>query len=48
MGTISKINSIAENREKAKKITKKVKERRLQGDNRPFIKILEEELNKLA
>lgn len=47
MGILSEVNSIAENREKAKKITNKARERRAHGDNRPFAEILQDEINKL-
>ncbi len=44
MGIIAEINDL--NREKSKSITRKVQERRKQGDTRSFAEILNEELKK--
>lgn len=44
MGIIAEINDI--NREKSKSITRRVQEKRKQGDTRPFAEILNEELKK--
>ena len=43
---INKINEIADNREKATDLQKKVQNRRETGDNKSFREILEEELKK--
>lgn len=44
MGIIAEINDV--NREKSKSITRKVQEKRKQGDTRSFAEILNEELKK--
>lgn len=44
MGIIAEINDV--NREKSKSITRKVQEKRKQGDTRSFADILNEELKK--
>ena len=44
MGIIAEINDL--NREKSKSITRKVQEKRKQGDTRSFAEILNEELKK--
>lgn len=44
MGIIAEVNDV--NREKSKSITRKVQEKRKQGDTRSFAEILNEELKK--
>ena len=46
MGIIEKINRIADNRERAKEITKKVIKRG-DKDGRPFGEVLQEEIDKI-
>lgn len=43
---IRKIVEIADSREKAKEIAKRVQKKRSNGDYRPFLEILQEEINK--
>ena len=46
MGIIEKINRIADNRERAKEITKKVI-KRANKEGRPFGEVLQEEIDKI-
>ncbi|AQR95523.1 hypothetical protein [Clostridium saccharoperbutylacetonicum] len=47
MGRIEAIAKIAADREKAREITEKVQRKGEQGDNRRFIDILQEEIDKV-